>query len=186
MKRFVFFDLDGTLLGGISSENAFIIYLIQKRFIGIGQILAVVSFILRWFPKFGRFVFIKNKAYLSGLSINQVTLLAQEFVKNKLIKKIRPSIAKRVEMHRQIGDQIVLLTGSLDFLAQNFANHLNIDIVAGTICATGRNGKFSCLPPIQHPFSAGKLDITFWKEAIEFDQAFSEMHKAFYNFLRKK
>ena len=34
--------------------------------------------------------------------------------------------------------------------------------------------------------SAEKLDITFWKEAVEFDQAFSEMHKAFYNFLRKK
>ncbi|MBN1684358.1 MAG: HAD family phosphatase [Gammaproteobacteria bacterium] len=158
MKRLVFFDLDGTLLNGISSENAFIIYLIKKRFIGIYQILAVISFILRWFPKFGRFVFIKNKAYLSGLSIEKVSALAQEFVKNNLIKKIRPNIEELVQMHLQVGDQIVLLTGSLEFLAKNLANYLKIDQVFGTICSE-QDGKFTDFPPIQHPFSEGKLDI---------------------------
>jgi len=33
--------------------------------------------------------------------------------------------------------------------------------------------------------NADLIDISVWKEAVEFDQAFAQMHKAFFNFLSK-
>jgi len=30
----------------------------------------------------------------------------------------------------------------------------------------------------------GQLQVSFWKEAVQYDQAYSKMHKAFFNFLK--
>lgn len=156
MKRLVFFDLDGTILGGVSSENAFFFHLLRHGYIGVKQFLATTYCMVKWLPKFKWHVFIKNKAYLYGLSTEEMEKLAKKFVQEKLIKKLRPELIKRIEQHRQAGDYLILLTGSPTFLAKEFAKYLNMDEVVATDC-THRRGRFTHLLPSQHPYAVDKL-----------------------------
>src|SRR5690606_33200666 len=65
--RLAIFDVDGTLVGGKSTEKRFIGWMLRRRHIGPRQCLAAVWFTIRWFPLYGRHVFRKNKAWLAGL-----------------------------------------------------------------------------------------------------------------------
>jgi phosphoserine phosphatase len=158
MKKIAFFDLDGTVLRGISSEKAFFFYLLRKRYIGPKQFFCYWAFILRWFPKYKFLTFIKNKAYLTGLSKDEITKLAEKFVVENLLKKLRPDLMVRIEEHMKAKDLVVLLTGAPAFLAKVFAKHLGIDEVQPTRCVHLYD-KFSHLPPTQNPFAKEKLEI---------------------------
>ncbi len=158
MKKIVFFDLDGTLLSGLSSENAFILHLFKKQYVKLVQLIRTLCFIPRWFLKYKHYVFIKNKAYLHGLSTEMICEVGKQFVTEKLLKKLRPALIERVEEHRKHGDMLVLLTGSLECLAKVFADHLNIEHVCATKCVQADN-RFLGAPPLQHPFAAEKLKI---------------------------
>jgi HAD superfamily hydrolase (TIGR01490 family) len=157
-KHIVFFDLDGTILGGMSSEKSFFIYLLKKGHIGIKQFIKYWLFIIKWFPKYKLRAFVKNKSYLAGLSKDKINTLAEQFVTEKLLKNIRPELIKKIEEHRRAGDIIILLTGTPSFIAQVFAKHLNIDHVEPTHCVL-ENENFSHLSPTQHPYAEEKLTI---------------------------
>lgn len=156
IKRIVFFDLDGTILGGISSENAFFFHLLLNGYIGLKQFLATTYCMIKWLPKFKWHVFIKNKAYLCGLSTDETKALAEKFVQEKLIKKLRPELIKRIEAHRATGDYLLLMTGSPKFLAEEFARHLKMDEVVATDCIH-HFGRFTHFLPSQHPYAVDKL-----------------------------
>ncbi len=164
MARLVLFDLDGTILGGISSENAFFFHLLLNGYIGIKQFLIASYCCLKWLPRFKWHVFIKNKSYLYGLSTEETTALAKKFVQEKLLKNIRPELRARIEEHRKAGDHLILLTGSLECLANEFARDLNIPEVCATRCVH-KLGQFTDLLPLQHPYAREKLKIA--KELCE-------------------
>ena len=73
------FDVDGTLVSGRSTEKRFITWLLRRGHLGPFQMLSMVWFILRWFPRFGRHVFKKNKASLNGLPVSLIANEAREF-----------------------------------------------------------------------------------------------------------
>jgi len=157
-NRIAFFDLDGTILGGMNSERAFFFYLIKKRHIGLKHLFQYWMFLLKWLPKYKLQVFVQNKAYLAGIPKNKIKQLAKEYVTTKLLKKIRPQLVERIEQHRKNGDILVLLTGSPSFIAKVFAKHLNIDNIEPSYCVI-KNDYFTDLPPTQNPFAEEKLAI---------------------------
>lgn len=154
----VFFDLDGTLLRGLSSEQRFIFYLLRKHVIGLRQIIAFLIFPLRWFSSFGMAVWKKNKAYLDGLQVNKIQSLSEHFAFNQLACDIRPSVKGLLEDHFDRGDMVILLTGAPDFIAYPVAKLLGIPHIAATICSTSNN-RFTALPPRVHPSGKAKLQI---------------------------
>ena len=79
--KLVLFDIDGTLIGGASTERRFARFLWQQRRIGLRQGLSFLWFAVRYFPRFGTGVLRKNKAYLAGISEQEVQDLADEFVR---------------------------------------------------------------------------------------------------------
>ena len=157
-QKIVFFDLDGTILSGISSENSFILYLFKHNYIGLSQLLKCMLFTFRWLSKFKMQIFVKNKAYLAGMPIEQMKELGENFVKKELLCDLRPKLQHRIEEHRKAGDMLVLLTGSLEFLARIFAEHLGINHVEATHLVKNKH-LFSHHPPIQHPYGKEKLTI---------------------------
>lgn len=158
MTKLVFFDLDGTILDGISSENAFFFHLLLNGYIGLKQFLVTTYYLIKWLPKFKLHVFIKNKAYLCGLSTQEIDALAKKFVKEKLLQNIRPALRARIEEHRAAGDHLVLLTGSLEFLAREFAKDLKIEEICATNCVR-HFGRFTHFLPSQHPYAIDKLRL---------------------------
>jgi HAD superfamily hydrolase (TIGR01490 family) len=154
----VLVDLDGTLLKGISSERLFFLNLFQKKVLGIRQIFKFLWFSFRWVCRYGKHVWKKDKAYLAGLRTQTIEALARQFVQSELSERICPLMKKRIEAHHLNGDETVLLTGTLDFIAMPVASLLGISHVYATKCSTV-DARFSSAPPISHPFSHEKLQI---------------------------
>jgi len=157
-KKIVFFDLDGTILDGVSSENAFIVHLMKHGKLKLKQYLAALFFVFNYAVRYKQNVFVKNKAYLKGLKIDDIEKIAEIFVKENLFKRIRPKLLAIIRKHKQAGDLLVLLTGSPDFLSKHLAKNLQMDLLEPTKCAKEGNA-FSCNPPLQHPFAEQKLEI---------------------------
>ncbi|HUO81417.1 MAG TPA: HAD-IB family hydrolase [Gammaproteobacteria bacterium] len=154
--RLVLFDLDGTLVTGSSSERGFTGWLFRHGRLGPRQWLASLWFIAVFLPRFRRDIFKKNKAYLTGLEVGEVTALAARYVEENLIGRLHGPAVARLRRHIADGDEVVLLTGAPDFLAAPIARHLGVSAVQSSRCPRD-DGRFAWGSPIEHPFGASKL-----------------------------
>lgn len=133
-------------------------YLVRGRIVRVRQLAAFLCFTLRWLIHFRTDVWKKNKAYLTGLKIEIIHTLAQQFVTRVLLAELRPMVRKHLENHISQGDTVALLTGAPDFIAGPIAQRLGIAHVAATVCNT-KNGRFTSRPPGIHPFGTAKAEI---------------------------
>jgi HAD superfamily hydrolase (TIGR01490 family) len=154
----VFFDLDGTLIKGLSSEKRFFVFLLRRRILRLRQLAEFLNFTLRWFTHSRKDVWKKNKAYLTGLRLNKIQHLAEQFVAKAFLPNLRSVVKRRLENHLAHGDIVVLLTGTPDFIAWPMAKQLGITHIAATVCDT-KNGCFTSTPPVIHPLGTAKLQI---------------------------
>jgi HAD superfamily hydrolase (TIGR01490 family) len=154
----VIFDLDGTLLAGLSSEQRFFLYLLHRRIMGLRQVSAFLRFGPRHFRRFGTAVWKKDKAYLAGLEVKRIQALAQRFAAQRLRPCVRSDVRRRLDDHLARSHTVVLLTGTPDFIARPIAAYLGIGHVCATICRT-EDGRFSANPPRIHPIGAAKLRL---------------------------
>jgi HAD superfamily hydrolase (TIGR01490 family) len=156
--RLAIFDVDGTLVSGRSTEKRFIAWLLRRGHIGPFQMLSAAWFVVRWFPRFGRHVFRKNKAYLNGLSVTLVASEAREFVQSVPDADwIEPALTE-LRLHRTNGDIVVLLSGTLQPIVESLCGRFGADGFLGTECRVDR-GVFTASPPVQHPFYEEKADM---------------------------
>ncbi len=153
----VLVDVDGTLLEGVSSEVLFAAYLLRRGRIGPRQMASAALFVPRWGLRYGRHIFKKNKAYLTGLGCDDVVALAESFVREELEQRLRPVLLERLDSHRAAGDRIALLTGTPDFIATALARRIGTEAWSATRCAK-RNGAFTADPPEAHPFHGEKVE----------------------------
>ncbi|UCH74914.1 MAG: haloacid dehalogenase-like hydrolase [Rhodospirillales bacterium] len=151
------FDVDGTLLTGRrSSEALFARHLLAVGAIGARQALAAGWFTLVNGPRYGRHVFRKNKAYLSGLELGEVAVVARRFVERELATLIDRRLLQRMDEHRRAGEIVLLLTGTPDFLAGPLAGQVGADGWLGARYAlSGR--RFAAAAPTFHPLGDGKV-----------------------------
>ncbi|NIP73184.1 MAG: HAD-IB family hydrolase [Gammaproteobacteria bacterium] len=153
----VLVDVDGTLFDRPSSEALFIRYLAGRGHIGLRQVAAATWFFARGLPRYGRHVARKNKAYLSGLDIDEVAQLAHAFADALLETRLRGVMARRLRWHREHGDTLALLSGTPEFIAAPLALRLGAGLWRATRCAE-REGRFTGQAPTRHPLAAEKLD----------------------------
>lgn len=155
--RLAIFDLDGTLVRG-SSERLFWRYLVARGRQGPRQIAAYLTFLVRYLPTGGIHTLKKDKAYLCGLKRADVDALAGEFVATRLMPRLREPVVQRLRQHVLRGDAVVLLTGTIEPIAQALARRLGIRYVCATLCSE-RGGRYLAQPPETHPFGAAKLGL---------------------------
>lgn len=150
------FDLDGTLTEGASCERRFVLHLAARGLLGGRQMAAAAGFALRHWPVYGRHVLKKDKAYLAGLSVAEVTALANAFVREDVEPRLRPDVLARLERHQRHGDPAALITGAPDFVVAPLAARLGFDAWRATRFAV-RDSCFPAAPPRDHPFAEEKL-----------------------------
>jgi len=155
--KLAIFDIDGTLVRG-STERRFWRYLFAQRRQGPRQILASAWFLARFLPRYGVHVAKKNKAYLVGLATADVAALAEDFVAREVQPRLYEPAVQRLQQHVRAGDTVVLLSGTLDPIAQALARHLGVLHVCATTCAE-REGRYLAQPPSVHPFGAQKASL---------------------------
>lgn len=152
------FDVDGTLVSGYSTEQRFIAWLFRRGYIGPRQILAASWFIVRRFPTYGRHVFGKNKAYLSGLSESTIATEAVRFVEAfPEAAWIQPAVAE-LRLKKRQSYIVVLLSGSLQPIISALGARLGTDDAVGTSCHVVA-GRYTAQPPKQHPFFEEKATL---------------------------
>jgi HAD superfamily hydrolase (TIGR01490 family) len=151
------FDIDGTLVEG-STERRFWRYLLKRGHQGPRQVLAYLLFWLRYLPVYGRHTAKKNKAYLYKLETARVRALAAQFVAEEIWPRLYAPAVQRLQSHLRRGDAVVLLSGTLEPIAQEIARALTVPHVRATVCRE-RDGRYGAGPPEVHPFGAAKLDI---------------------------
>jgi len=156
--RLAIFDVDGTLVRG-SSERLFWRYLVARGRQGPRQIAAYLLFLVRYLPTGGIHTLKKNKAYLCGLDRADVDALAEEFVATRLMPRLRDAVMQRLRQHVLRGDAVVLLTGTIEPIAQALARRLGVRYVCATLCSE-RGGRYLAQPPETHPFGAAKLNLS--------------------------
>lgn len=156
--KLVLVDIDGTLITAPSSERRFAAHLREQKRIGMGENLRFAWFALRYLPRFGTGVLRKNKAYLAGMAEAEVRDLAEEFVTARLAHALHEPACARLRHHLQLGDEIWLLSGTLNYVAASLARLLRLEHVAATECVI-ENGKLAARPPKIHPYGHAKLEI---------------------------
>lgn len=152
----VLIDLDGTLIGGLSSEPSFFGFLLRRGIVGRRQIAASITFVPRAWSDHGVQAFKKNKAFLAGLPVDAVREQAEIFVLTRLLPRVRAPMRERIDWHRRQGDTLCMLTGAGDFIAGPLADLLDIPTVSAARCAS-QNGVFTAATPDHHPIGAEKL-----------------------------
>jgi len=154
--RLALFDIDGTLIPDPGSEPRFARYLLARGWLGPRQCLAYAGYVLRYYPRYRRRVFQKNKAYLAGLAVSEIAAAAADFVRTDLEPLLHEPTVSRLRQHLAGGDRVMLLSGTPQFIADPLAALLGAHGAYGSICAV-RNGKFVAAPPLRHPFRETKV-----------------------------
>jgi HAD superfamily hydrolase (TIGR01490 family) len=151
------FDIDGTLVEG-STERRFWRYLLKRGHQGPRQVLAYLMFWLRYAPVYGNLTAKKNKAYLYKLDTGRVRALAASFVTEEILPRLYAPAVQRLHSHLRRGDTVVLLSGTLEPIADALARELGVAHVRATVCRQ-RDGRYLAGPPDVHPFGSAKLKI---------------------------
>ncbi|MEJ2601951.1 MAG: HAD-IB family hydrolase [Gammaproteobacteria bacterium] len=149
------FDIDGTLVAGPSTEKRFFLRLLRRGLIGPGRLFAFLFFNLRWLPRYGRHVAKKNKAYLAGIDARRLDAEARAFVAEEVLPALYAPAVARLQRHRAAGDAIVLLSGTLQPIADELARRLGVPEAIGSLCEE-REGRLTAGPPSRHPFGEAK------------------------------
>ncbi len=128
-----FFDVDGTLLSSTivhcylwirtSSMSS-----VQKFFWMIGFLPKIVYYLI--LDKFNRSrfnqVFYRNYRDMDAL---QIEALTKDMFNEYLLQKVFPEAKTQIDEHKVHNHQIVLVTGSLDFIVQPIAEYFCADFV---------------------------------------------------------
>ena len=132
-KRVAFFDVDGTLLK--STIVHYYIYLrsalmpfLLKYFWLIGFLPKTVYYLILDGISRTRFnqVFYRN---YRGLEVAEMKALATKMFEVYIRPKIFAEAVSQIQEHKEEGIDVVLVTGSLDFIVQPIADYLGVDAV---------------------------------------------------------
>jgi HAD superfamily hydrolase (TIGR01490 family) len=125
-----FFDMDGTLVCLPSLEKRFFSMLRYRKLIGIWNYVLWIAEMARLVPRGINQVMHGNKMYLRGISVGEKdSLKARSFY---------PEAIERVAWHAERGHLIVIVSGTLEFLAERAARVLEAELGAGGLACTIR------------------------------------------------
>lgn len=123
------FDFDGTLYPK-DSFTGFIFYTLSKRHIvknGLKILPWIQAYYLKLYPAHA----MRPRLYQSmfkDIPLDFVDKLAQEYAQ-KLIKKLDPDLLHQLKRHQQRGDQVVLVSASIDLYLTYICKYLNIELI---------------------------------------------------------
>ncbi len=153
-----FFDIDHTIVRGTSMERIFIKYLFTHGGITVMDVLRTAFFIFRNINDKSGIAIRSKRPYLKGKSVSPIKSLAGQCFKEKIVPQISEKALARIKEHRSAGHSIVLLSGTLDILADELSRFVRANHYIA--CTTIREGEYftgDIKPPI--PYADLKRDI---------------------------
>lgn len=159
--RVAFFDVDRTLIKGVSTEAIFIRYLIKRRKLKLIDLLRTALFLLKAVPRLFKEGIInikENKTYLRNKPVEEIKCLGRICFEEEIRAYLSPKATALIEYHKNRGDLIVLLSGSLDFLIEPLKKHVGAHEVIATKIAK-KDGMFLGRIKNIYPYGSNKLKL---------------------------
>lgn len=144
-KALLCFDLDGTLYPG-NTSMAFYRYMLKTKAISkLTWPLACFAYIFYRFTCknitfLHKFV---HKWVLSKVSSHSITKAVPEFIKKVILPDLRQKLIDRIKSAQLEGHRIALLSSSPDFIVNEIASMLNINLTLASSYPVSTNGHFS-------------------------------------------
>ena len=132
-KKVAFFDVDGTLLKStivhcyVWMQSSRIPFFLKQLWL-IGFLPKIVYYLILDSISRTRFnqVFYRN---YRGLEVAEMKALATKMFEDYIRPKIFSEAVSQIQEHKDEGIDVVLVTGSLDFVVQPIADYLGVDTV---------------------------------------------------------
>lgn len=157
MKKAAIFDIDGTILRNISSERVFFRYLLSKRIVTIKDLLQFANVFASNLLQLKGLYLRKNKYYLKNKEYEQVVSEMKECFKKHISSHISETALREMDILRNAGYLIILLSGTLSPLVECFKKYCDADIGVGTCLAVDNEGKITGEIDGIHSYSGGKV-----------------------------
>jgi HAD superfamily phosphoserine phosphatase-like hydrolase len=151
------FDLDGTLIPHTSAEKTFFFYLLKTgnlSFVNIFQMLSAIWTARGNFHDIAR----TNKRYLKKKSVTKLKKVARDYFEPQITNLVFTEMHEIIEIHRNRNDLLLLLTGTLDIIAECFVRNLKFDgFRAGSLQI--KNDQYTGKIDGILPYGFGKLEV---------------------------
>lgn len=123
------FDFDGTLYPG-DSFTGFIFFTLSKRHIvkkGLKILPWIQAYYLRLYPAHAMRPRL-FKSMFKGIAADFIQQLGQDYAQ-KIIRELDQDLFQQLQLHQQRGDQIVLVSASVDLYLVPICEFLKIDLI---------------------------------------------------------
>lgn len=154
-----FFDVDRTLLPGVSAEMLFVRALLRREIPGRFRIFPFLAEWIRLLPNGFKTARKANKAYLAGAKPDEI----RQWGEHLFTARIEPRLGKRgriwIEKERTHGRAIVLLSGMPEPLLGPFIRHFAADFSIGTPLEVDASDTLTGRRAGPHPYGRTKLEI---------------------------
>ncbi len=156
LTKIAVFDVDRTLIVRTSAEVQLIRFLRQRNMLPLANLVSNFFSFLRQMPHGFEQVIIRKSAYLRGLNAGDVMSFLPEFFEARLRPRISEKVREYMQNLREKEYEIVLISGTLDFILQMLVERLNAHGGIGSY-AEIQNGKFTGRIKGIHPYFHGKV-----------------------------
>jgi HAD superfamily hydrolase (TIGR01490 family) len=133
MRRAAFFDVDGTVVAGDIVRYGIEIRTMHRS--RLGRLAWIAAFLPRvpWLlalDAWRREAFQRSfyRVY-RGMDADELDLRAAALFREYIEPRIYPQARERIERHRARGDQVVLITGSIEAIVAPLAEHLGVSSI---------------------------------------------------------
>lgn len=154
-----FFDVDKTLLPGVSFEMLFVRALLRGRLPRRFHVLAFLIETLRLLPQGLTIARKANKGYLRGTTPSDL----REWGETVFLKEVEARLGQQgrlwVRRERRDGRSIILLSGMPELLLEPFTRFFGADIAIGTPLAVDAKGRLTGRRSGPHPYGVRKREI---------------------------
>jgi HAD superfamily hydrolase (TIGR01490 family) len=180
MRHAAIFDLDGTLIPHSSAEKTFFFHLLRSGGLSPFNLLQMLGAL--WTAKGNMHNMVRaNKRYLRGKSVEKLVAKVRAYYDPKIPELIFPRMKEIIEQHREQGHVLLLLTGTLDIIADCFVRGLNLDGERSARLQV-RNGRYTGAIDGIIPYGVGKLEVLRDLRHIHrFDQNHTSLYANIYS-----
>lgn len=156
-KAAAIFDLDGTLIPISSAERTFFFHLIKHGGLNFFDIVRMMGAVWSAGGNFHRMI-LHNKRYLRRKTPQQFEEIAQKYFEPRVHDMIFPNMKTTIERHRGRNELLLLLSGTLDVIADCFIRELGFDGGRAAILEK-KNGRYTGRLQGILPYGVGKLEV---------------------------
>lgn len=184
IDKIAVFDVDRTLIRKTSGEVQLIRYLSRHKRLPFTNLLRSIAGLIQRLPRGISEAIFKNRIYLYGFNPQELKKIIPAFFEEYIRPRLHSGVRRYMQMLKEKGYEIILISGTLDFILGYLIDHFDADGGVGSTVEV-RDGKYTGWITGNHPYRQGKVRALFhylegrdidFQESYSFGDSWSDRH----------